>query len=249
MVGLLSNWPATFFFAWIPLIIAGRQNLFSLETYLINYANNINKSSNIRYRSRQIDLDRRRFLTSSTVYTAVGALLIAGGSFIFGRLMSSNTPPQTSNTLNLSNQSHAPSSTGTGSTSPSTSTPTQTPQTTVSGSEIGPASQVAIGKIAAFTDPISGDPAYVLHLSSNKFVAFDAVCPHAGCTVQPYLSQSIFQCPCHGSQFDLSTGQVISGPASSNLTQLNLAISDGIIYVTDWTEPFNSQTNLFLSYE
>ena len=182
-------------------------------------------------------MDRRRFLTSSAVYTAAVGLILAGGSFILGRLFSDGQKSMslTPNAPTL-NPSGSPATTQatTGQQNsgvPSTAAPT--PSTTVAGTLIGPASQVPLGKVAAFTDPYSGDPAYVLHVTSNNFVGFNAVCPHAGCTVQPVLSQSVFQCPCHGSQFDLNNGQVISGPASSNLTQLNIVVSNGIIYVTD----------------
>ncbi len=226
-----------FFFAWIPLIIAGRQNIFSLETYIVNYARKLNPHLTSRYGQRQLDLDRRRFLTSSAVYTAAVGLILAGGSFILGRLFSDGQKSMslTPNAPTL-NPSGSPATTQatTGQQNsgvPSTAAPT--PSTTVAGTLIGPASQVPLGKVAAFTDPYSGDPAYVLHVTSNNFVGFNAVCPHAGCTVQPVLSQSVFQCPCHGSQFDLNNGQVISGPASSNLTQLNIVVSNGIIYVTD----------------
>ncbi len=225
-----------FFFAWIPLIIAGRHNIFSLETYIINYADKLNQNAKSRYGQRQAEMDRRRFLSTSAVYTAAVGLILAGGSFIIGRLLSGNQKALSSvpNTPNLSAPS-APISHGTStSQNPGSSVaPTNAPNTTVAGTVIGPASQVPMGKVAAFTDPYSGDPAYVLHLTSNNFVAFNAVCPHAGCTVQPVLSQSVFQCPCHGSQFDLSSGQVISGPASSNLTPVNIVLSNGIIYVTD----------------
>jgi len=64
-------------------------------------------------------------------------------------------------------------------------------------------------------------------------VAFDAVCPHAGCTVEYQSSQRLFICPCHGSEFNGRTGSVEVGPAQRGLTPLQVAEgSDGDLYVT-----------------
>ena len=60
-----------------------------------------------------------------------------------------------------------------------------------------------------FTDPATGDPALVIQQTAGDFVAFDAVCPHAGCTVAYQRSARIIACPCHGSEFDARTGDVI----------------------------------------
>ena len=48
---------------------------------------------------------------------------------------------------------------------------------------IGPASEVPVGGSAAFTDPSTGDPSLVIQHTADQFVAFDAICPHDGCTV------------------------------------------------------------------
>jgi thiosulfate dehydrogenase [quinone] large subunit len=72
----------------------------------------------------------------------------------------------------------------------------------------------------------------VLHPQAATFLAFDAVCPHAGCTVQYDSSQNLIVCPCHGSQFSPSTGAVQVGPAVTGLTKLAIAEGqDGQLYV------------------
>ena len=69
--------------------------------------------------------------------------------------------------------------------------------------------------------------------SSGTFVAFDAVCPHAGCTVGYDPSAKVIICPCHGSQFNASTGAVEVGPASTGLRKLGIAEGlNGQLYVT-----------------
>jgi thiosulfate dehydrogenase [quinone] large subunit len=100
------------------------------------------------------------------------------------------------------------------------------------GTLIGPASSVPIGSAATFTVPSSGDPGIIFQLSKGTFVAYDAVCPHAGCTVGYAPSAKIMVCPCHGSEFVVATGQVITGPAPRGLTPLPVSeSSNGNLYL------------------
>lgn len=64
--------------------------------------------------------------------------------------------------------------------------------------------------------------------TSGDFKAFSAVCPHQGCLVTDVKDNKIV-CPCHGSQFDASTGAVTAGPATTGLTPKSVTVSgDGI---------------------
>ena len=101
------------------------------------------------------------------------------------------------------------------------------------GTAIGPASGVPVGQAASFTDPATGDPSIVIRPSAGTFVAFDAVCPHAGCTVGYDPGQKVIVCPCHGSQFNVGTGAVEVGPATAGLKKLGIAEGpNGQLYVT-----------------
>ncbi|MGA3148518.1 MAG: Rieske (2Fe-2S) protein [Acidimicrobiales bacterium] len=63
-------------------------------------------------------------------------------------------------------------------------------------------------------------------------LAFDAICPHAGCTVAYQRSAHLIACPCHGSEFDAGTGDVIRGPATRGLTTISVTRgSNGDLYV------------------
>ena len=76
-----------------------------------------------------------------------------------------------------------------------------------------------------YTDPISGDPALLVHLPNGRFVAYDAVCTHAGCTVEYDPTQHHLACPCHGAVFDPAHGaQVLAGPAPQPLAPLQVKI-------------------------
>ncbi len=50
-----------------------------------------------------------------------------------------------------------------------------------------------------------------------------AVCPHLGCIVAWNTTESTWDCPCHGSQFD-ACGKVINGPAHQDLEPLSKTI-------------------------
>ena len=76
-----------------------------------------------------------------------------------------------------------------------------------------------------YTDPTSGDPALLVHLPDGRFVAYDAVCTHAGCTVQYDPTQHQLACPCHGAAFDPANGaQVLAGPAPQPLATLEVRV-------------------------
>ena len=99
------------------------------------------------------------------------------------------------------------------------------PPPAAAGKRIGLASQVPVGGAATFTDPATGDPGLVLQLAKDQFVAYDAICPHAGCTVGYAPGAKLIVCPCHGSEFDPTTGAVVSPPASRGLTPIHVAVS------------------------
>ena len=85
-----------------------------------------------------------------------------------------------------------------------------------------------VGGAATFTDPATGDPGLVLQLTKDQFVAYDAVCPHAGCTVGYSAGAKLIVCPCHGSEFDPTTGAVVNPPAQRGLTPIHVAVgADG----------------------
>lgn len=98
---------------------------------------------------------------------------------------------------------------------------------------IGEVSQVPTNSSASFTVPASGDPGVLVHLSGGNFVAFDAVCTHAGCTVQYDPSSQLLLCPCHGAGFDPAHGAaVVQGPASTPLTSVPVTVNQATGAIT-----------------
>lgn len=99
---------------------------------------------------------------------------------------------------------------------------------------IGNISQVPVNSAFTFTLAANGDPGVVIHLSGNKYVAYDATCTHAGCTVGYDPTTQALICPCHGAAFDPSNNAaVLAGPTSLPLSSVPLRIdSKGNMFVT-----------------
>jgi len=50
--------------------------------------------------------------------------------------------------------------------------------------------------------------------SGGRLFAIDDTCTHRGCSLgEGKLAGTTVTCPCHGSQFDVTSGAVIRGPA------------------------------------
>ena len=50
--------------------------------------------------------------------------------------------------------------------------------------------------------------------AGGRHYAFDDACTHMGCSLgEGTLENTTVTCPCHGSQFDVTSGVVIRGPA------------------------------------
>ncbi|MHB2027311.1 MAG: Rieske 2Fe-2S domain-containing protein [Acidimicrobiales bacterium] len=90
------------------------------------------------------------------------------------------------------------------------------------GKLLGAASEVPLNEAASFVIPSNGDPGIAIHTDAGGFVAYNAICPHMGCTVGYSSSSKVIVCPCHGSQFQVATGAVIEGPAPHGLTKLSI---------------------------
>lgn len=179
-------------------------------------------------------VDRRTLVLGGT--TAVAAVVaggvVAGTAAGLGRIVGGAKSPG-NQSVSLAPPPHAagasgpvPTTTAPGPTAPSTTAP--------AGSPIGAASQVPVGGAASFTDPATGLPGLVLQLSKGHFVAYDAVCPHAGCTVGYSSAANLIVCPCHGSEFDPRSGAVVNPPAQHGLRSIGVAVdANGELVVDD----------------
>ena len=62
----------------------------------------------------------------------------------------------------------------------------------------------------------------------GEFKAFSAICTHQGCTVSTVENGTI-NCPCHGSEFAITDGSVVAGPAPKPLPAQAIKVSGGSI--------------------
>jgi len=220
-----------FVFAWTPLLLAGAGGAPALDTYL----------GRVRPAAGGEVIERRAVLARGATTGLVALLVLATGGLVawFGRLAGGTKAAAASEgtgTISPSSPTTpttVPPSTTTP-TTPGAPTTTEPPTTTApkpAGHRLGPTSDVPVGGAAQFTDPASGAPGLVLQPVAGTFVAFNAICPHAGCTVAFARSSDIIACPCHGSEFNARTGAVEQGPATRGLTRIPVAAADGKLYV------------------
>ncbi len=93
-----------------------------------------------------------------------------------------------------------------------------------SGTGLAAVADVPVGGAVSATDA-NGKPVIVSQPSQGDIVAFSAICTHKGCTVAPQGDQLV--CPCHGSTYDLATGDNTGGPAPSPLPEITVSVKDG----------------------
>jgi len=59
-------------------------------------------------------------------------------------------------------------------------------------------------------------PRIALANVDGTFHAIDDKCTHLGCSLgDGKLTEAVVRCACHGSQFDVTTGAVVNGPATT----------------------------------
>ena len=76
---------------------------------------------------------------------------------------------------------------------------------------------------------------------AGELHAFDDTCPHAGCSLaEGELDGENVICPCHQASFDVTTGDVVDGPAPSGVAVWSVAVADGALVVS---QPSSSQRN------
>ncbi|MEV6849838.1 Rieske (2Fe-2S) protein [Actinoplanes sp. NPDC051411] len=87
---------------------------------------------------------------------------------------------------------------------------------------IAKTADVKVGSGIITTDYVITQP------TAGQFKAFSKVCPHQGCDVNK-VDGGVISCPCHGSQFSVKDGSVVTGPAAHGLTAKNVKVDGGNI--------------------
>jgi nitrite reductase/ring-hydroxylating ferredoxin subunit len=68
--------------------------------------------------------------------------------------------------------------------------------------------------------------------AAGELRAFESRCPHQGCAVSG-SEEGQLVCPCHGSRFDLDTGEVLQGPAERGLTPRPVRVQDDAVVLEE----------------
>jgi Rieske Fe-S protein len=97
---------------------------------------------------------------------------------------------------------------------------------TTAATALAATSQIPVGSGKIFTGP----RVVVTQPAAGDFKAFSAVCTHMGCIVNQ-ISDGTIDCPCHGSQYSITTGDVVAGPAPSPLPAKQITVSGGSVFL------------------
>jgi Rieske Fe-S protein len=95
-------------------------------------------------------------------------------------------------------------------------------QSTASGTELGSVSDIPVGGGKIYT----ADKVVVTQPEAGTYRGFSAVCTHMGCIVDQ-VSNGTIDCPCHGSEFSITDGHVVAGPAPSPLPRKSIKVRNG----------------------
>jgi len=195
----------------VTSVLAGRPKLPVLLSRA-SFRPDVNVRTKNEERRTQAQRERRNFLRG-----VFGFVLLSASALVLLKIATvSNTEPQT--------PTNAPSNPP----NPSNPPPAQT------GRVIANAASIPVGQSTTYNDPNLG-PIILIHLNTGQFVAYSAICTHAGCQVQfdPYGNEIV--CPCHGATYNpYNNAQVTGGPAPYPLPKVPIQYnsSTGNIYLT-----------------
>jgi Rieske Fe-S protein len=80
------------------------------------------------------------------------------------------------------------------------------------------------GKIFAAQTTVVTQP------SAGEFKVFSAVCTHMGCIVNQ-IADGRIDCPCHGSEYSITDGAVLAGPAPKPLPAKSFKVTGDSIFL------------------
>lgn len=85
---------------------------------------------------------------------------------------------------------------------------------------------------ATVTPFVIGDQRIALYLIDEKVYATNNVCTHAFALLSDgWLDGTLIECPLHGAQFEVTTGEVVQGPADCAIAVFETNIVNGEVLV------------------
>ena len=100
--------------------------------------------------------------------------------------------------------------------------PERTERPEVTGTVLASAKEIPVGGGKIFP----AERVVVTQPARGTYRAFSAVCTHVGCILNQ-ISDGTINCPCHGSEFKITNGAVVTGPAPAPLPKKQVKIVDG----------------------
>lgn len=154
--------------------------------------------------TRTIPLSRRRALAGATgVGVALPVLAACGDD---GATAEPTPGASTSSSVPTSD---VPSSSSTA--APSESASAAAPEGVVATAD------VPVGRVI-----LADEQVVVTQPTEGELKVFSSICTHQGCPVTGI--SDVISCTCHGSTFDLATGDVLGGPAPSPLPAVDFSV-------------------------
>ncbi|MEU1043043.1 Rieske (2Fe-2S) protein [Streptomyces sp. NPDC005907] len=98
------------------------------------------------------------------------------------------------------------------------------PPTPTASVELGAENEIPKGSAKLYRD----HNVVVSHAEDGSLKAYSTICTHAGCPINK-LAGTTLMCPCHGSEFDATTGKVLHLPATEPLNELPVEVRNGKI--------------------
>ncbi|MFD5574281.1 Rieske (2Fe-2S) protein [Streptomyces cadmiisoli] len=90
--------------------------------------------------------------------------------------------------------------------------------------ELGAESEVAKGGAKLYRD----HNVVVSRAADGSLKAYSTICTHAACPINKLEGTKLI-CPCHGSEFDATTGEVLQAPATVALSEVAVKAENGRI--------------------
>ncbi len=160
------------------------------------------------------DLTRRTILTLGSAGAVGSALALAG--------CAADAPSESAS------PTATPTPTPTITEEPAAEEPSAAPDAPPVGEDVAALADVPVG--GSIDATIKGAPALIAQPTAGQVVAFSAICTHQQCVVAAAGNE--FHCPCHGSMYDATTGDVLNGPALEPLSSIPVAVSGDRIVAT-----------------
>jgi len=96
--------------------------------------------------------------------------------------------------------------------------------------KIGNVEDVKVGNSLNFSYPTDKDPAVLVRLGEDRYVAYNNKCTHLQCPVFWEKKEQVLLCPCHAGYFDVNTGHPMAGPPQRELPKIEIVVENGEIF-------------------